>query len=61
MLDGKRYFAAFPDESPEIRQRMQTLSDLLKKLDKEFRTYLEQFRVETTWHAGGSESGFHES
>jgi hypothetical protein len=34
---------------------------LLKKLDKEFRTYIEQFRVETTWHAGGSESGFHES
>jgi hypothetical protein len=53
MLDGKRYFAAFPDESPEIRQRMQTLSDLLKKLDKEFRPYIEQFRVETTRHAGG--------
>jgi hypothetical protein len=41
MLDGKRYFAAFPDESPEIRQRMQTLSDLLKKLDKKFRPYIE--------------------
>jgi hypothetical protein len=61
MLDGKRYFAAFPDKSPEIRQRMQTLSDLLKKLDKKFRPYIEQFRVETTRHAGGSEPGFHES
>ncbi len=42
MLDGKRYFAAFPDENPEIRQRMQTLGDLLKKLDKEFRPHIER-------------------
>jgi hypothetical protein len=48
MLDGKRYFAAFPDESPEIRQRMQTLGDLLKKLDKEFRPHIEQFPIEPT-------------
>ena len=48
MLDGKRYYAVFPDEHPEIRQRMRTLSNLLKKLDKEFRPHIEQFRVETT-------------
>jgi hypothetical protein len=37
MLDGKRYFAAFPDENPEMRLRMHTLGVLLKKLEKEFR------------------------
>ena len=45
MLDGKRYFAAFPDESPEIRQRMQTLGNLLKKLEKEFQQHFEPFRL----------------
>ena len=45
MLDGKRYFAAFPDESPEMRLRMQTLGDLLKKLEKEFRQHIEPFRM----------------
>ena len=48
MLDSKRYFAAFPDESPEIRQRMQTLGDLLKKLDNEFRQHIEPFRMPQT-------------
>lgn len=45
MLDGKRYFAAFPDENPEIRLRIQTLGDLLKKLDKEVRQHLEPFQM----------------
>jgi hypothetical protein len=40
MLDGNRYYAAFPDENPEIGLRMRTLSDLLKKLDKELRPTL---------------------
>lgn len=44
MLDGKRYFAAFPDETPEIRLRVQALGVLLKKLEKEFRQHIE-FRM----------------
>jgi hypothetical protein len=52
MLDGKRYYAAFPDENPEIQPRMRNLCDLLKKLEKEFRQHIEEFRVETT-HPGG--------
>ncbi len=45
MLDGDLYYAAFPDENPEIRLRIQTLSDLLKKLDKESRPAIEQFSI----------------
>jgi len=46
MLDGNRYYAAFPDENPEIRLRMRTLFDLLKKFEKEFRPHIEQLRLE---------------
>jgi hypothetical protein len=55
MLDGKRYFAAFPDENPEIRQRTQTLCDLLKKLDKEFRLHIERLT-----QADGNKRGLQE-
>ena len=48
MLDGKRYFHAFPDENPEVRLRMQTLCVLLKKLEKEFRQHIEPFRMPQT-------------
>jgi hypothetical protein len=61
MLDGNRYYAAFPDENSELRLRMQTLSDLLKKLDKELRPTIEQFRVETPYPDGGGQPGFQES
>jgi len=45
MLDGKRYFAAFPDENPEMRLRMHTLGVLLKKMEKEFRQHIESVRM----------------
>ncbi len=45
MLDGKRYYAVFPDETPEIWLRMRSLLGLLKKLENEFRQPSEQFRV----------------
>jgi hypothetical protein len=61
MLDGKRYYAAFPDENPEIQLRMQNLFGLLKKLEKEFRQHIEQFRVETTHPDGDNTPGFQES
>ena len=48
MLDGKRYFAAFPDENPEMRLRIETLGVLLKKLEKEFRQHIEPFRTPQT-------------
>jgi len=37
MLDGKRYYAVFPDESPEVQDRMRNLFDLLRKLQKQLR------------------------
>jgi hypothetical protein len=49
MFDGKRYYAIFPDENPEIRLRMRNFFDLLKKLEKEFWQPSEQFRVETPY------------
>ena len=61
MLDGKRYYAVFLDENPEIRLRMQNLFDLLKKLEKKFRQPVKQFRVEMPCPEGGSEPGFQES
>jgi hypothetical protein len=48
MLDGERYFAAFPDENPVMRLRMRGLLDALEKLEKEFRQHIEQFRMEIT-------------
>ncbi len=61
MLDGNRYYAAFPDETPEIRLRMQTLSDLLKKLDKDLRPTIEPFRVETPCPDGDNVRDLEES
>jgi hypothetical protein len=60
MLDGNRYYAAFPDENPEIRLRMRTLFDLLKKLEKEFRQHIEHFPIEPTSADGDNEPGFQE-
>ena len=57
MLDGNRYYAAFPDENPEIRLRMRALFDLLKKLEKEFRRHIEQFPIEPTPADGANEPG----
>ncbi|MGD0317605.1 MAG: hypothetical protein ABSB37_17065 [Xanthobacteraceae bacterium] len=61
MLDGKRYYADFPDENPEIRLRMQNLFGLLKKLEKEFRQSIEPFRAETPCPDGIKKPGFQES
>jgi hypothetical protein len=61
MLDGKRYYAVFPDENPEIRQRMRTLFDLLKKLEPEFRQHIERLPIETTTRPNGHNTpGFQE-
>jgi hypothetical protein len=48
MLNGQRYYAAFPDENPEIKLRMRGLLDMLVKLENEFRGQIEQFREEIT-------------
>lgn len=45
MLDGKCYYAAFLNENPDIRLRMRTLADVLKKLEKEFRQHIEQVKA----------------
>ncbi len=44
MLDGKRYYAAFPDEGPELLPRIRAVLDALGNLDKAFRQHLEAFR-----------------
>jgi hypothetical protein len=61
MLDGKRYYATFPDEIPGTRPRIQGLLDALQKLEKEFRQHIEQFRVETTHPDGNGKPGIQES
>jgi hypothetical protein len=45
MLDGKRYFAEFPDEDPENQPRLLRSPELmasLRALEKELRPYLQQ-------------------
>ena len=41
MLDGKRYYEAFPDEKPTLSS-LQALLRILEKLEGEFRRYVEQ-------------------
>ncbi len=44
MLNGKRYFAEFPDEDPENQPRLLRSPELmasLKALEKELRPYLQ--------------------
>jgi hypothetical protein len=47
MLDGKRYYAAFPDEDAELRPRMRAVLDALGKLDKAFRQHFEAFQPDS--------------
>jgi hypothetical protein len=44
MLDGKRYYAAFPDEDPELRPRVRAVLDALANVNKAFRQHLEAFQ-----------------
>jgi hypothetical protein len=44
MLDGKRYYAVFPDEDPELRPRIRAVLDALGNLDKAFRQHFEAFQ-----------------
>jgi hypothetical protein len=44
MLDGKRYYAAFPDEDPELQPRVRAVLDALGKLNKAFRQHFEAFQ-----------------
>jgi hypothetical protein len=53
MLDGKRYYAVFPDEDPELRPRIRAVLDALGNLDKAFRQHFEAFQPKNF----GRESG----
>jgi hypothetical protein len=44
MLDGKRYYRAFPDENPE-RPSVRAVLDALQKLEAQFRKHITQFRL----------------
>jgi hypothetical protein len=44
MLNGKRYYAVFPDEDPELRPRIRAVLDALGNLDKAFRQHFEAFQ-----------------
>ena len=43
MLDGKRYYRAFPDENPE-RSRVRAVLDTLQELETQFRKHITQYR-----------------
>jgi hypothetical protein len=44
MLDGKRYYAVFPDENPELRRRIRAVLDALANVNKAFRRHFEAFQ-----------------
>ena len=44
MLDGKRYYAAFPDENPE-RPTPRALLNALEQLEAQFSKHITEFRV----------------
>ena len=44
MLDGKRYYRAFPDENPE-RPSVRAVLDALQELEAQFRKHVTQFRA----------------
>jgi len=46
MLDGKRYYADFPDEDPELRPLITAVLQALGKVEKLFRKHAEVFRAE---------------
>jgi hypothetical protein len=46
MLDGKRYYAAFPDEDPELQPRLTAVLQALGKVEKAFRKNLEPFQAQ---------------
>jgi hypothetical protein len=46
MLDGKRYYAAFPDEDPVLQPRIAAVLRALGKVDKAFRKRTEPFWTE---------------
>ena len=57
MLDGKRYYAMFPDEDPERRPRIRAVLDALGNLDKAFRKHFEAFQPKNLdRHSGVSRS-----
>jgi hypothetical protein len=44
MLDGKRYYRAFPDENPE-RPSVRAVLDALQKVEVLFRKHITQFQA----------------
>jgi len=46
MLDGKRYYAVFPDEDPELRPRITAVLHALGNVEKAFRKHVESFHAE---------------
>ncbi len=47
MLDGKRYYAVFSDEDPELQPRIRPVLDALGNLDKAFRQHLKVFQPDS--------------
>ncbi len=59
MLDGKSYYTIFPDESSEMKVRLQSLFEKMAKLEDMLRRHIEELRVEPSsgiadFPAGGS-------
>jgi hypothetical protein len=55
MLDGKRYYAVFPDEDPEMRPRITAVLDALGKLQKHSANTLNNSRSRQP-HGNGTNS-----
>jgi hypothetical protein len=54
MLNGKRYYASFPDEGPATRPQMpvsRELLDALAELERQFRQQIDQFRSDANLNA----------
>jgi hypothetical protein len=46
MLDGKSYYTVFPDESSEMKVRLQRLFEKMAKLEEMLRRHVEELRAE---------------
>jgi len=46
MLDGRSYYTVFPDESSEMKVRLQSLFEKMAKLEEMLRRHIEELRAE---------------
>jgi len=57
MLDGNRYYSVFPDEQPELRRRLRSLLEALRKLQMEVQEHIERPDADTPHVTPARQSG----